>query len=61
MARTGATVGTVDVSNTTHTNAATYASDYWTWTCTAKLQQHLLLRRSRSCIDKADATVVVTP
>src|SRR5207249_2014091 len=26
---TGATVGMVDVSNTTHTNAGTYASDYW--------------------------------
>ena len=28
---TGATVGTVDLSNTTHTNAGTYASDYWTF------------------------------
>ena len=31
----GATVGTVDVSNTTHTNAGTYASDYWFFTGTA--------------------------
>ena len=29
---TGATVGTVDVSNTTHTNAGTYASDSWSFT-----------------------------
>jgi large repetitive protein len=28
---TGNTVGTVDVSNTTHTNAGTYSSDYWTF------------------------------
>src|SRR5207249_1121657 len=26
---TGATVGTADVSHTTHTNAGTYAVDYW--------------------------------
>src|SRR5204862_7681906 len=26
---TGATVGTVDVSNTKHTNAGTYDADYW--------------------------------
>src|SRR5258705_10827923 len=32
---TGATVGTVDVSNTTHTNAGTYASDSWSFTGTA--------------------------
>ncbi|MBI2764005.1 MAG: Ig-like domain repeat protein, partial [Chloroflexi bacterium] len=32
---TGATVGSVDVSNTTHTNAGTYASDTWTFTGTA--------------------------
>ena len=32
---TGATVGTVDVSNTTHTNAGTYTSDYWFFTGTA--------------------------
>ena len=32
---TGATVGTVDVSNTTHTNAGTYTSDSWTFTGTA--------------------------
>src|SRR5207302_1545652 len=32
---TGAIVGTVDVSHTTHTNADTYASDYWFFTATA--------------------------
>src|SRR5207248_2241188 len=31
---TGATVGTVDVSHTTHTSAATYAADYWFFTGT---------------------------
>src|SRR5205085_2745158 len=30
-----ATVGSVDVSNTTHTNAGTYAADYWFFTGTA--------------------------
>src|SRR5213079_3242169 len=29
---TGATVGTVNVSHTTHTDAGTYASDYWFFT-----------------------------
>ena len=32
---TGATVGTVDVSATTHTNAGTYASDFWNFTGSA--------------------------
>src|SRR5207245_354743 len=32
---TGATVGTVDASNTIHTSAGTYASDYWFFTGTA--------------------------
>ena len=32
---TGATVGTVNVSNTTHTLIGTYASDYWFFTGTA--------------------------
>jgi hypothetical protein len=32
---TGATVGTVDVSNTTHTLPGTYATDYWFFTGTA--------------------------
>src|SRR5213075_2074171 len=32
---TGATVGTVDVSNTTHTNAGTFNTDTWSFTGTA--------------------------
>ena len=32
---TGATVGAVDVTSTTHTNAGTYNSDPWTFTGTA--------------------------
>ena len=32
---TGATVGTVDVSNTTHTNPGSYTTDYWFFTGTA--------------------------
>src|SRR5262249_1022741 len=32
---TGATVGSVDVSNTTHTNAGTYAKDSWSFPGTA--------------------------
>src|SRR5207302_1661301 len=32
---TGATVGTVDVSHTTHTPAGTYANDTWSFTGTA--------------------------
>jgi len=32
---TGVTVGTVDVGHTTHTNAGTYATDYWFFTGTA--------------------------
>ena len=36
---TGATVGTVDVSNTMHTNAGTYASDYVVLHWDGELQQ----------------------
>jgi hypothetical protein len=32
---TGATVGSVDVSTTSHTNAGTYSSDSWSFTGTA--------------------------
>ena len=32
---TGATVGTVDVSATTHTNAGTYTNEAWSFTGTA--------------------------
>ena len=56
---TGATVGTVDVSNTTHTDAGTYASDSGASRArpTTTTSQHDDHRH----IDKANATVVVTP
>ena len=57
---TGATVGTVDVSNTTHTNAGTYNSDYWFFTGTANYN-NIGNTTITDQIDKANATVVVTP
>ena len=57
---TGATVGTVDVSNTTHTNAGTYASDTWSFTGTANYND-IASTTITDSIDKANATVVVTP
>ena len=57
---TGATVGTVDVSNTTHTNAGTYASDSWSFTGTANYND-IGNTTITDQIDKADATVTVTP
>ncbi len=57
---TGATVGTVDVSNTTHTNAGTYASDYWFFTGTANYND-IGNTTITDSIAKANATVVVTP
>ena len=57
---TGATVGTVDVSNTTHTNAGTYASDYWFFTGTANYNNSANTTITDQ-IDKANAVVVVTP
>src|SRR5207249_538146 len=56
---TGATVGTVDVSHTTHTNAGTYAADYWSFTGTANYND-IGNTTITDCIDKANATVVVT-
>ena len=57
---TGATVGTVDVSNTTHTNAGTYCQRHLELHGHRQLQQH---RRTTitDTINKANATVVVTP
>ena len=55
---TGATVGTVDVSNTTHTNAGTYAADYWCFTGTANYN-NIGNTTITDCIAKATATVVV--
>ena len=52
---TGATVGTVDVSNTTHTNAGTYASDAWTFTGAANYNN--TSGTVQNVIAKATATV----
>ena len=52
---TGATVGTVDVSNTTHTNAGTYNSDYWFFTGTANYN-NIGNTTITDQIDKANAT-----
>jgi NAD(P)H-dependent FMN reductase len=57
---TGATVGTVDVSNTTHTNAGTYTTDSWSFTGTANYN-NIAATTITDTINKADATVVVTP
>ena len=58
---TGATVGTVDVSNTTHTNAGTYASDTWSFTGDRQLQQHRRDDDHATAIGKATRRVAVTP
>ena len=57
---TGATVGTVDVTNTTHTNAGTYASDTWSFTGAANYHD-IAATTITDTINKATATVVVTP
>ena len=57
---TGATVGTVDVSNTTHTAAGTYAADSWSFTGAANYND-IASTTITDTINKADATVVVTP
>ena len=57
---TGATVGTVDVSNTTHTVAGTYPSDTWSFTGTANYN-NIGNTTITDCIAKANAIVVVTP
>src|SRR5436190_24275592 len=57
---TGATVGTVDVNNTTHTNAGTYASDFWSFTGAANYN-NIASTTITDIIYKANATVVVTP
>ena len=56
----GATVGTVDVSNTTHTNAGTYATDSWSFTGTANYN-NIAATTITDSVGKANATVVVTP
>src|SRR5205085_406709 len=57
---TGATVGTVDVSNTTHTNAGSYNADSWSFTGAANYN-NIAATTITDTISKADATVVVTP
>src|SRR5438105_922196 len=56
----GATVGTVDVSHTTHTAAGTYASDFWTFTGTTNYN-NIAATTITDTINKANATVVVAP
>src|SRR5207248_11215539 len=57
---TGVTVGAVDLSNTTHTNAGTYSSDYWFFTGTANYN-NIAATTITDTVNKANATVVVTP
>jgi hypothetical protein len=57
---TGATVGTVDVSHTTHTDAGIYSTDFWIFTGTANYND-IAQRRSPTRSTKANAVVVVTP
>src|SRR5205085_2015835 len=57
---TGATVGTVDVSNTTHTNAGSYNTDTWSFTGAANYN-NITATTITDTINKADASVVVTP
>src|SRR5207249_3201932 len=57
---TGATVGAVDVSNTVHTNAGTYTTDYWFFTGGGNYND-IGNTAITDCIAKATATVVVTP
>ena len=57
---TGSTVGTVDVSHTTHTGASTYSSDYWTFTGTANYS-NISSTTITDTINKANAAVIVTP
>jgi hypothetical protein len=52
---TGATVGTVDVSNTTHTNPSDYPSDQWSFTGTANYNNtsgtvHDSIKFSTACV-----------
>ena len=56
----GATVGTVDLSNTTHTDAGTYNTDSWSFTGTANYN-NIAATTITDTINKATATVVVTP
>jgi hypothetical protein len=57
---TGATVGTVDVANTMHTNAGTYASDSWSFIGAANYN-NISGQTITDVINKANAAIVVTP
>jgi len=57
---TGATVGTVDVSSTVHTNAGTYASDTWTFTGTANYN-NIAATTITDVIGKINATWTTNP
>src|SRR5205814_5486394 len=57
---TGATVGAVDVSHTEHTDAGTFAADYWFFTATANYN-NIGNTTITDQIDKANAVVVVNP
>jgi hypothetical protein len=57
---TGATVGTVNLSNTTHTVAGTYSGDSWSFTPTDNYY-YTGNTAITNTINKANATVVVTP
>ena len=56
---TGATVGTVNVSNTTHTNAGTYASDSWSFTGTANYN-NIAATTITDTINKATTTTTLS-
>ena len=56
---TGVTVGTVDVSNTTHTNASVYASDTWSFTGTANYN-NIAATTITDTINQADAVISVS-
>ena len=55
---TGATVGTVDVTDTIHTHVGIYNGDQWSFTGANYNDQSGTVD---DCIAKADATVDVTP
>src|SRR5207237_546172 len=57
---TGATVGTVDVTNTKHTKAGTYNTDSWSFAGTANYN-NIAATTITDVINKADASIVVTP
>src|SRR5258705_10169858 len=51
----------LDLSHTTHTNAGTYATDYWTFTDGTGNYNNIANTTISDTINKADATSPVTP